>query len=84
MMQTLIDALPILGATVIPALVLLAIGYVLRPQGGDRWLSPRPVPVRELTRRLDREWRAHPEWTALLLGRDGHQAWTVRPVGGSR
>ena len=74
MIARLIDAMPILGSTVIPALVLAWIRYILRPQGGTRWLGTQPLPVRDLCRRLEREWRAHPEWTDYRTSE-----WTVQP-----
>ena len=55
MTDRLIDALPILSTTAIPAVVLLAVAYVARPQGGRRWLLPRPVSARDVIRRLEAE-----------------------------
>ena len=55
---------PVLAATVAPALILLAVAYPLRPQGGR--LRARPVPARRLLARceVDRELGLIPddEW----------------------
>ena len=65
--------IPILAATVAPALLLLAVTYALRPQGGARWLRPNPVPAGRLIAALAAEHAARPrptDWRSPL--------WTVR------
>lgn len=62
--MNLTNLAPVLVATVAPALIILAIAYPLRPQGGR--LRARPVPARRLLARcaVDRELGLIPddEW----------------------
>lgn len=65
------NLLPVLCATVAPALLILAAAYPLRPQGG-RFRS-HPVPARQILARLAAETRPR------QFGDPRRPAFTVQP-----
>lgn len=86
MIARLVGAMPVLGSTVIPALVLLSLRFFLKPHPAPPVL-PRPVVrcdccpshrrgvrVSRIVRRLDAEWKRYRRPTGYLS-----PAWTVQP-----
>jgi len=69
--------IPVLIATVAPALLLLAVAHAFRPQGGRgelRWMSRQRVPAAVLIAKLTAERDAQRRPTGWQS-----PAWTVQP-----
>jgi hypothetical protein len=70
----LVDALPILGSTVFPAAVLLALGVLFQPQSVNRPRHRHGVRCTRVIRRLEAERARYRRPTGFAS-----PAWTVQP-----
>ena len=71
--------IPAAVITVGPVLALAPVVYALRPQGGRRWLSLRPVPAAAILDRLADEVTTGEIPRDVYGGVDRPSQWTVPP-----